>query len=101
MKVTKSQLKQIIKEELSQVMKENLDPEIAKVMNTIEYTVEDASEEGLDAETIMLRIRNLQEETPDHFGWLDKVDNEILMTAINTLLGIGPREYEYDPHADI
>ena len=94
MKITKTQLKKIIKEELGRVLGENLDPNVEKIIHRIEGTVDELVEEGRDAEWIFNNLRG-----SDAIDGLNASDAD-LKAAIDFLVALGPREPEYyDPQA--
>jgi|6_EtaG_2_1085325.scaffolds.fasta_scaffold51777_2 hypothetical protein len=106
-KVSNSRLLEIIQEEISKVLRENIDidipPDVADVMDIIEYAVDDLVDRGLeDAEQIKKNLLELAKEN-DHFKPIADPDLPpgTLTKAIKRVLALGPDKFEYDPHADI
>ena len=92
MKITKSQLKQIIKEELSKVFKENTDPEVGDAVDKLEMAgALDLAEEGFNAEQTIAKLRSDQRAGKSWGIPLANFSDETLMTALNMLLGLPPR----------
>ena len=84
--ITKSQLRQIIKEEVGKVLKESDD-----VSNLIQYDVEDLVEDGMNAEQIFNNLMSRRGQSPgeDLHG-----KGKEVKAAIADLLDIGPQEFE-------
>tara|TARA_R110000824_G_scaffold15375_2_gene64740 strand:- start:23 stop:313 length:291 start_codon:yes stop_codon:yes gene_type:complete len=88
MKITKTKLKQIIEEELGRVLGENLDPNVAKIMDRIVYTVADLAAEERSAKWIFNNLKG-----SDAIDGLNASDAN-LQAAIANLLKLGPPESE-------
>tara|TARA_R100000306_G_C4296176_1_gene102714 strand:+ start:226 stop:546 length:321 start_codon:yes stop_codon:yes gene_type:complete len=106
MKITKKQLKQIIKEELARVLKENT--VVAKGLNAWTEDYKDVAVELNGTEISIVKIfDDLDEKHPEYGGWKNNVphdgwDNfmsEQLYTAIEdwaTMLGHKYEQPDYD-----